>query len=951
MITNPRSLLRFCIAFLFCALSVQMAYAALEPSEDFGAYYTKLDTGADFERIYRAGKFVDIIVELGEDNGKLVFWCGTSFLPYWETPEGKWSLDELVPRKGDGPKERPDDVNSFSVVKIIESSEEQVVVHWRYLPVFGAGNPKTGVSATKFVDEYFYVKPDGSVLRTVKKGTEKVLDWVDEDNFSSYRFNLKKNGISKASVKIGKPSGSDKKVSGSVVVSKVAAKPVAWWTFDEGQGEQASESLSGKSQTITGNKSLWRKGVSGTSLQFDGYNTKIEVPASQAPKISSAITLEGWVALGAYPWNWTPIVQQMKDVPEEIDTTQGQSGALTGEDGREAYEESVESSPFNDYFVKYKYEDDYGYFLGINGDGNPGLKLRVDGKWQELTGKKVLERRQWYHLAGTYDKKTGTMSVYVDGELVGQKTIAKGNIELSSKPLKIGQGKERRQINPVRANTFPGQFSVDGLLDEVRIYDVALTANQVASNFKAYDKNTPIEMDQRVLPKGRNSGEFGAYYTHLSYYDVWDNLWRFGEHPDVVVEFDESPAKFVFWRGVSYIPMLVNDLAQWYSNEFNETWSTSGGAGCQEPMSDKQSYHNHAKIIENTPARTVVQWRFPLVDVQHIMANFDDNTGWSDWSEWTYYIYPDGVGCKYLQLFTHGFRNHEWQESMAIFGPDQHPEQIIEKKGAVTMINLEGESESYDWLKLPPNSVEEPAGACIQHINYTGEYDPVTISDPFLWNGVYGGELTSYSVFPTWNHWPVAQLPSDGRYANFPDRTSHSSLTHLFPQFYEDVETGPKPYYSKIFLEGMLKTTQAELIGLAKSWQYAPKISNNMVETIQSVGYDRAQRAYILKVMREVEEEGNDDDDEEDDEEDEEDEEGPGMAAGFRINASKSYPFVNGCFVIRSYNDKTPLAAFIDGKPVKTRQGDTRNTDGQWDKVIWVEAKMNKPFVLTFEPE
>ncbi len=946
------------ILMMVCSLSgIQLTHAALTPCEDFGAYYTKLDTGADFEKYYRAGEFTDVVVDMGKDNGQLIFWRGTSYLPMWKTAKGEWMLDELIKRKGDGPKKRPDKVNLFSVVKIIESNNEQVVIHWRYLPEFGDGNPKTGVASTKFVDEYFYIQPDGSIKRTLKKGTTKLLDWVDPDNISVYEFNLKLNGISKASVKKGKASGKDKKVEGNAIVSKVAIDPVAWWKFDEGMGDMAKESVKGQKRDIAGGKSLWRQGVSGTALQFDGYKTKIELPAKHAPKIKSAITLEGWAVLGSYPWNWVPIVQQSTDVPEEIE--QFRRELEEGEDPDDAYS------------VQYKYEDDHGYFLGINGDGFAGMKIRVGGKWEELTANTFMERRQWYHIVGTYDKKTGKMSIYVDGQLSGQKTVAKTNIETASdKPLKIGQGKMRRQINPVRENTFPGQYSFDGLIDEVRIYDSALSDGQVAANYSAYRK-IAVDMDKRVLPAGKNTGEFGAYYTHLKFYDVWDNLWRFGDHPDVVVEFADSPAKFVFWRGVSFITMMVNDKAQWYSNEFNETWETSGGAGCQEPMSDKQSWHNHAKIIENTPARSVVQWRFPLVDVQHVMANYDEESGWCDWSEWTYYIYPDGVAAKYMQLFTHGNRNHEWQESMAIFGPDQHPEQIIETKGAVTMVTLDGEYKTYDWVNGPPPSVDEPAGACIQYINYTGEYDPVTITDPFEGTNVYGGELTPYAVFPTWNHWPVAQLPSDGRYASFPDRTSHSSLTHVYPPIYEYVVDDPVPFYSKIMLEGMLKTKPLELVDLAKSWQYAPKISN--LTGFQGIGYDRAQRAYIFKVMKpeedgdelaraELEEEGEDEGEDEGDEEEEHDEQGDddegeeedeeeedSQALGFRVNASKTFPFVNGCFVLKDWNNKDDVSIWVDDTLVDIKQGNVRNTRGQWDKLIWLEKTASKPFTVTFE--
>jgi hypothetical protein len=120
-----------------------------------------------------------------------------------------------------------------------------------------------------------------------------------------------------------------------------------------------------------------------------------------------------------------------------------------------------------------------------------------------------------------------------------------------------------------------------------------------------------------------------------------------------------------------------------YANEFNETWNRSGGQGCQEPMSDKESFFNHVRVIENTPARVVVHWRYPLVDVLHVLANHNPETGWGDWSDWYYYIYPDGVASKRMHLWTDGPRNHEWHEAMAILSPNQHPEQVLETDPAL----------------------------------------------------------------------------------------------------------------------------------------------------------------------------------------------------------------------------------------------------------------------------
>ena len=101
-----------------------------------------------------------------------------------------------------------------SVARIIESSPERVVIHWRYLPKFTPGNPPPTksnlpyfprtpepgtqidfVTNDKFVDEYFTVTPDGRVERTFRAGTPKTEDWTDSQNLASSTLQLSSNGI------------------------------------------------------------------------------------------------------------------------------------------------------------------------------------------------------------------------------------------------------------------------------------------------------------------------------------------------------------------------------------------------------------------------------------------------------------------------------------------------------------------------------------------------------------------------------------------------------------------------------------------------------------------------------------------------------------------------------------------------------------------------------------
>jgi len=849
-------------------------------AEPFGAYYTKINSGEPFERFSRTGPYADIVVDLPDPGGVFVFWRGSSYLPYWEVDGERWYVDEIVERNGDGEDIMPDKVNTFSHVAIVENTADRVVVHWRYLAEFGAGNPKRGIDVANFVDEYFAIEPDGSVTRTVKQGTDKVYDWHDPLNKTTQRLSLTATGLVEEE-RIGPASsGPPERVQGSPVRAASVGTPVKHWRFDEGIGDVTKECVDGSACAIAGHKSYWKKGVSGTALQFDGYNTIVALDPADAPSISAGLTIEAWIAIGAYPWNWCPIVQQ---------------------------------------------GDDAGYALGVDAYAHAGFKVQVGDAYEELLSETQLERNRWYHVAGTYDNATGKMALYIDGALNAGKSVKGTEIRTTSDAVQIGQGRVRRPSGGIRVSTFIDKYSFDGLIDEVKIYDASLSAQQIAASYKALqpseEQRGNPDMQARVLPTGPSSGTFRGYYTKLRFYETWDDMQRFSEHPDVVVEFDTSPTKFVFWRGTGYIPMMVTENGKWYSNEFNETWNASGGQGCQEPMSDKEAYTNHVRIIENTPARVVVHWRYPLLDVLRVTANFDENTGWGDWSDWYYYIYPDGVAAKQMHLWTHGPRNHEWQESMAIFGPDQHPEQIIDTQHALTMANLDGETVDYSWVDGPPRNVIAPEGKCIQWINYIADYDPFTIAE-ISGGNVFGGELTPYAVFPTWNHWPVAQMPSDGRYASFPDRTAHSSLTQLPPVRYRE-DFGDAPWEERVLMEGMTRNSAADLVPLARSWIRAPELE--VAAGAMNLGYEKAERAYQLLATA--------------------------PTLSFTVNASEDRPIANLCFVVRNWGSYGEAHLKVNGKARSQgsgfRQGIVRNGFGDPTLVLWIEAASTVP--MSFE--
>jgi hypothetical protein len=229
------------------------------------------------------------------------------------------------------------------------------------------------------------------------------------------------------------------------------------------------------------------------------------------------------------------------------------------------------------------------------------------------------------------------------------------------------------------------------------------------------------------------------------------------------------------------------------------------------------------------------------------------------------------------------------------------------------MLNLEGDEVDYDWITGPPENVDKPDGECIQYINYTGNYKPVTIGD-FTGTNVYGGEITEYAVFPTWNHWPVSQMPSDGRYAIYPDRTAHSSLTHLFLPVYREEKEGPTPYYEKILMEAMLDMKPKKLVPLAGSWMMPAKLT--ALEGAEGK-YERGQRAYLLTKNADT--------------------------ISFTVSATKENPIYNLSFVVKGWDDDAGANVLVNGVETNVRQGTIRDTDGTRTLVLFIEKQSNRP--------
>jgi len=206
------------------------------------------------------------------------------------------------------------------------------------------------------------------------------------------------------------------------LINDASAELVAHWTFDEGSGTTAVDATgNGHDGTLFGNPQ-WTDGYFGGCLKFDGSRDKVDVPYSAElnPENEFTVTL------------WASVDKAVTDHQSPL--TSRDSGAK-------------------------------GYIIYCNDENN--WEFRVG---QGRTGWPAVAFKEWTHVAATYSN--GEMKLYINGELVGEgSSTINPNTE---QVLRIGAG----------ATEGDGSMFFEGMIDDVRIYNHALSAGEVSESMR-----------------------------------------------------------------------------------------------------------------------------------------------------------------------------------------------------------------------------------------------------------------------------------------------------------------------------------------------------------------------------------------------------------------------------------------------------------------------------------
>jgi hypothetical protein len=414
---------------------------------------------------------------------------------------------------------------------------------------------------------------------------------------------------------------------------------------------------------------------------------------------------------------------------------------------------------------------------------------------------------------------------------------------------------------------------------------------------------------------------FGAEYMRLRYTQpvrdgdeerTWDEIWDNSDLRDVVVRFPGQPYRMVFWRGANYVACWALPEA-WLTYEWLEAEPDFYGAvGCVEPLQDKDCRYSRVEIVNSTPARAVVSWKYALTDLE-VKIIRDER------AEEIFTLYPDGVGTRTMRAFYESGW-HENQEFILVNRPGRWPSMALDPQ-AITFLSPDGERQAPVWPKPGFELYGWPQVISIVNLGRGPRPFMVTPDAPTqakVWADPYVDKPDLFNSYP---HWPVTRGMRTSWLDDPADfqRPTHSNLANLVNSPIEQTDREKR----FLWLIGMGRSEQ-EILDISRCWLKPGEVVPG--HNLRSKGYSQVERAYILSV------------------------DGPRapQECQFTLVPDPDTPVINPAFIIEGWSG--PARVSVEGAD-EVHVGRERDDEVGERLVVWVRGRSAGPGAVVLEPQ
>lgn len=270
------------------------------------------------------------------------------------------------------------------------------------------------------------------------------------------------------SVSIRNPLGTTNSLNAALTVNPTPPGLVSWWAAEN----NAADSYGTNDGQIKGAVSF-SPGMVGQAFDFGGLTGTIVVPDSPGLRISNQLSVEAWVYVRS-----TNGDQGIVSKLSATNVSQRSMPPTRGNGRKQVVTELLRDGTGSLESARAQtFEPQEGYQLGITGSRLVGAINSPGQPWPSvvvLSGVAV-PVKVWCHVAWTYDQSV--MKLYLNGQPIVSNVVGSHPIGASHADLRISGA--------------DNHVNFDGLMDEVSIYNRALSDREVQAIFEAGNQGKP----------------------------------------------------------------------------------------------------------------------------------------------------------------------------------------------------------------------------------------------------------------------------------------------------------------------------------------------------------------------------------------------------------------------------------------------------------------------------
>jgi sucrose-6-phosphate hydrolase SacC (GH32 family) len=292
--------------------------------------------------------------------------------------------------------------------------------------------------------------------------------------------------------------------------------PIAVWPMDETTGLLTKETVSGNNFSVKNDypkmEAEWLPAASANGLRCNGYATWVEGNLTTTMPVNQ-VSITAWVAPEVWPMSTAAIF-----------TNVSFSGG--------------------------------GAYLGIDKFGRLEIGATVNGFFTKKTSTEKIPFWQWSLLSMTVDTNEGKLRGYLNGVLIVEQITAIGTLTWATpNTVKIGKFHTQTMLGIYETGLFCG------LIDEVRIFDTALTVSELGIIFQ---DEMPSTLPNLTVPASRFDGDLHRPIYHAIPPANWMN------EPHGLIFYNNQYHNFYqkngsgpYWGRLNWGHQVSPDLVTW----------------------------------------------------------------------------------------------------------------------------------------------------------------------------------------------------------------------------------------------------------------------------------------------------------------------------------------------------------------------------------------------------